>query len=254
MFRIIILTLAIRNPGGSLDNDGLLNVNSRIIIPVDFMGVIIAVLVARHCRNSVSLSVLTFVVNGYRRLSVSIGEHSQRVNSVGSFAGNIPKADRHHNGSFPLHHQSEWWYPSRKAVSMEYGMEWSITRTFLTCPNNKRISGYVRWMHRLACCLIVSLTDFHSLNPLFYISNKILISGPTDTVSIILVRKTHVHTDPIHLCTENLAFYYISRFVSNGRWRYPTSIHHLYPPDLFFYLFSFSLLRHETTDGVPCKQ
>lgn len=80
------------------------------------MGVIIAVLAARHCRNSVSLSVLTFVVNSYRRLSVSIGQHSQRVNSVGSFAANIPKADRRHNRlpPLPLSVISRR-YPSRKA-------------------------------------------------------------------------------------------------------------------------------------------
>lgn len=91
------------------------------------MGVIIAVLAARHCRNSVSLSVLTFVVNGYRRLSVSIGQHSQRVNSVGSFAANIPKADRRHNrppSPPPLRHQSA--VPLSKSIeagSMEYGTE-----------------------------------------------------------------------------------------------------------------------------------
>lgn len=117
------------------------------------MGVIIAALVIVVTRPQ--LSVLTFLVNGHRRLSVSIGQHSQRVNSVGSFAGNIP--DHRHNETFP----------SISGTPLE-----KLARSNDLDSNSLRKQVF----HR--CILVAPLTDFHSLNPsLPAVSNKILISG-----------------------------------------------------------------------------
>lgn len=141
------------------------------------MGVIIAALVIVVTRPQ--LSVLTFLVNGHRRLSVSIGQHSQRVNSVGSFAGNIP--DHRHNETFP----------SISGTPLE-----KLARSNDLDSNSLRKQVF----HR--CILVAPLTDFQIPPSLLYRIRYLFL----DRSSLDIGKENTRTRDQHPLAAENLAF------------------------------------------------